>query len=139
MIRAAEDLAPTVLVDLRRIVAHFYGEQIAEAADLLSMDPRIPELLARDCERFARAVERHRRSRDLCDTSARALLRHRLVALRRRLRPELTWYIPTITGIAVVEGRPFCRRCGCTEERACAGGCGWKECSGGGSLCTRCA
>lgn len=29
-----------------------------------------------------------------------------------------------------------CRRCGCTEDRACAGGCAWSDASH--TLCTRC-
>jgi hypothetical protein len=30
-----------------------------------------------------------------------------------------------------------CRVCGCTQERACPGGCGWAR--GEGNLCTICA
>jgi hypothetical protein len=35
---------------------------------------------------------------------------------------------------------PACRVCGCTEERACAGGCWWVDDGpGGGDLCSACA
>ena len=33
------------------------------------------------------------------------------------------------------EDGPRCRRCGCTDERACAAGCVWAE----RDLCSRCA
>jgi hypothetical protein len=32
-------------------------------------------------------------------------------------------------------GEPVCRVCGCTDERACDGGCIWAE----ADLCSRCA
>lgn len=34
---------------------------------------------------------------------------------------------------------PRCRVCGCTDERACPGGCSWVEDPGGGDLCSACA
>lgn len=36
---------------------------------------------------------------------------------------------------AIEGGVPFCRVCGCTDERACPGGCIWAE----SNLCSRCA
>jgi hypothetical protein len=37
------------------------------------------------------------------------------------------------------EGVRACRVCGCTDARACEGGCCWVEDPAGGNLCSRCA
>lgn len=49
---------------------------------------------------------------------------------------RLTAIADEMTPVAsVVGGRRRCRGCGCTDARACAGGCYWV----GDDLCSRCA
>lgn len=40
-----------------------------------------------------------------------------------------------ILAAAAADGQRRCRRCGCTDARACPGGCWWVE----PGLCSRCA
>jgi hypothetical protein len=55
----------------------------------------------------------------LSERAARPLARH----LDKGLPP-----VPSLIG-------PVCRKCGCSDDDACAGGCGWAE----PDLCTSCA
>ncbi|MGH1574509.1 hypothetical protein ACRAWG_32530 [Methylobacterium sp. P31] len=59
---------------------------------------------------------------DLIDACAEKLL--------PLLRDEHGWKIPASIG-------PVCRRCGCSENDACEGGCGWVD--NDQTLCTACA
>jgi hypothetical protein len=53
------------------------------------------------------------------------------------LGPVLALAFPgvTVTGAPAGAATPSCRQCGCTDLRACPGGCGWAE----PGLCTTCA
>jgi len=58
-----------------------------------------------------------------------------------RLRGELVQVAAVaVQWVEVLDRRePRCRTCGCTEDLACLGGCGWAPQDGGGPVCTRCA
>lgn len=58
---------------------------------------------------------------------------------------ELAWWAAKLAGhtwiTAVVvdrAARRICRRCGCSDDARCVGGCRWVETAGPGALCSAC-
>ncbi|MEU5950341.1 hypothetical protein ABZ793_33025 [Micromonospora sp. NPDC047465] len=145
------DTAPTAFDKLDDATAEaiLYGEALdAVTADRERETRRRAELEARLGWAWGRVEQLHRLL--TVAEAARDRYRHQVDladAERARLAEELAAVRAAANGAGPVIDLAACRRCGCTEARACLGGCGWatgaEQLAVGldpmeGDLCTAC-
>jgi hypothetical protein len=118
------------------------GEDHEASGALLRGDAERSGIPCCPVEDAARADERQRAAAGLTEAQ-RALTAER--ARYALLRGQFVEYCkrgglePPAEPVFDPEDAPRCIRCGCTDERACPGGCTWVPGSMEGDVCSRCA